>query len=283
MNFDVTPDMRKQYNAVGFIGDPFVIVKSPVTYDPYIKIEACLVGETADGIIVSFRGTLPPTPTIDSIADWIENIFYAKTVTNQYLSGDVHEGFLKAFLTMQDDIKQALDTFSAKNKPLYITGHSKGGALAPIAAMYLKNRYDYNITNVITFAGPKPGNAHFALHYNSLVPESTNYENYLDIVPLLPPSKLTIEVLSHMLPKSWTTLQKVLREAEGWDYEPVSKVLFVTKDSGITEPTLILDVKRLVELGETLLTDPKLIGDAHHVSCNFRYMKAICKGTVCGN
>lgn len=288
LNFNITPSMQKQYDAVGWLSDPFVIVKSPVTIDPYIKIEACLVGETADGIIISFRGTLPPEATIDSIADWIENIFFVNTVTHPYITGKVHDGFLLAFLTLQEDIMNAVTTLSPSgNKPLYITGHSKGGAMAPIAAMYLQHRYNLNITNVITFAGPKPGNGDFAKHYDAEFPNSTNYENYLDIVPFLPPGQLFIELIEKfpLLPQA---IKDLLQKAADYDYEPVGVKNVQYIDSTGTIDHSPIYSNPLLRLGEIMeeLTKGKQgaaqIADAHHLTCGYRYIKGVCQGTVCG-
>ncbi|WP_299336629.1 Mbeg1-like protein [uncultured Psychroserpens sp.] len=273
-----------QYDAIKLLSDPFVVVGSPLKPNKFLKIEACFVGETAEGIIISFRGTLPPVPVdAQSIADWIENIFYADTKPyNPNAPGKVHEGFLDALIALETGILYALSQLDPNNtKPIYLTGHSKGGAMAPIAAMYFKAKNLFTANHVVTYAGPKPGNAVFAKNYNATFPNSTNYENYLDIVPFLPPSKNTIAVLDGIIPKSWTWLHKLLKAAEDWDYEPVSKVLYVTEDSKVVKPNPLLSAERLVKLAETLVSNPKLIGEAHHVSCDYRYMKGICAGNVC--
>ncbi|MBO6606418.1 lipase family protein [Psychroserpens sp.] len=287
LNPKVTPSMQKQYDAVGWLSDPFVIVKSPVKIDPYIKIEACLVGEVSEGIIISFRGTLPPAATINSIADWIENIFYVNTVSNPYLPGEVHDGFLQAFLTMQADIQNAVQTLNPYgNKPLYITGHSKGGAMAPIAASYLKRRYNHNITNVITFAGPKPGNGDFANQYQYDFPNTTNYENYLDVVPFLPPGKLFIDLLAKfpLLPE---VIKNLLLKAAAYDYEPVctNNVQYIDSNGVIDNNPIYSN--GLIRFGEILekLTEGtpgvQQIADAHHLTCGYRYIQGVCQGTVC--
>lgn len=90
--------------------------------------------------------------------------------------------------------KTLLAFFEEKTKgdtPILITGHSLGGNLATVYASYLwqylknKKRENKNI-NVITFAAPAAGNAHFAKDFNKKFPQSLRYENSNDMVPKFP-------------------------------------------------------------------------------------------------
>ena len=278
--------MILQYNAVNFIGDPFVITASPVKIDPYIKIEACLVSETAEGIVLSFRGTLPPALTVDSIADWIEDIFYSDTVP--YLPntiGNVHEGFLLAFKKLEPGIINALTTLNPNNtKPLFITGHSKGGGMAPIAAMYLYKNSNIKATQVVTFAGPKPGDVAFCNDYDSTFTNDVKFENFLDIVPFLPPSKGFIKALADfpLLPQ---VLKDVFAKAEKWNYGTVGKLQYIDS-TGTIDNSSVWDneVLRLGEIFKQIIFNKghiTPIGEAHHASCGYRYMQGTCKGNVC--
>ena len=58
------------------------------------EINACLVGKNPEGIIVAFRGTLPPG-TPDSLPDWLQD-FFAEPISYNGLPGKVHSGFLDA-------------------------------------------------------------------------------------------------------------------------------------------------------------------------------------------
>ncbi|WP_298901772.1 lipase family protein [uncultured Psychroserpens sp.] len=273
-----------QYDAIKLLSDPFVVVASPLKPNEFLKIEACFIGETAEGIIISFRGTLPPFPITDqSIADWIQNIFYADTVP--YLSGfpgKVHEGFLDALKSLETGILYALGQLNPDNsKPIYITGHSKGGAMSPIAALYFKNKKLFTANHVVTFAGPKPGDATFAANYDSAFPNSTNYENYLDLVPFLPPGKDFIELLEKF-PLLPDIIKDLLNKAAQWNYEPVGtkNVQFINKH-GVIDNSFPAS-NPLIRFGEILLELTKgkagliQVGDAHHVTCGYRYMKGVC-------
>lgn len=67
--------------------------------------------------------------------------------------------------------------------------------MASIAALFMNLDPSLpNVTSVYTFASAKPGNSDFRDSYNRMI-NQTSYESYLDIVPFLPPSKRTMEVM----------------------------------------------------------------------------------------
>lgn len=118
--------------------------------------------------ILVFRGTL--TEGLAAESDWI-NDFHADLVSDPRFPGKVHTGFARSMT--------ALWPFIADFRPKYITGHSKGGALALLAGWLFK---DCNPI-VITFAAPRVGNSAFARSYSG----AWRYENPKDLVPKLPP------------------------------------------------------------------------------------------------
>lgn len=122
---------------------------------------------SADSILV-FRGTL--TEGLAAESDWI-NDFHADLISDPRYPGKVHQGFSQSLT--------ALWPFIADCRPKYITGHSKGGALALLAGWLFKDSDPV----VITFAAPRVGNVGFARSYA----KAFRYENPKDIVPKLPP------------------------------------------------------------------------------------------------
>lgn len=256
-----------QYNAVGFVSDPFVIVSN--------KINAVLIGSTETEIIVSFRGTLTPALNIASIEDWILD-FTAKPIELSPLSGKVHSGFAKAFSELSEGIKSSLETLlSEKKLPVFVTGHSKGGGIAPIAALFIKKEYNITPKRTITFAAPKSGNSVFCNAYNAEFTNHVRYENYLDLVPLLPPSKSFIDLLMG-LPFWSKEIKKLLEDAANWNYETVGTLSYIDSHGKVKKPASpmterIFDIfKKIVvlEFGE--------IGAAHSIECNHGYMDGAC-------
>ena len=266
---------QNQYDAVGFIGDPYVVTAA--------QIEAALVGQTANGIIVAFRGTLPPALNWDSFFDWLQD-FMAPTTSNIELPGEVHEGFLFALNLLRDGIVDAIQALDPSGSlPIYVTGHSKGGGIAPIAAMYFRNAYKLNITQTITFAGPNCGNADFVNSYNETFPNDVRYENYLDIVPLLPPDTEFITLLE-AIPKIPTSFVNKLNEMKAYDYQPVGSLMYidssaVAKAYTTIEADLLLPVRITEIFTEIVIFHLSDITNAHHASCGYRYMMGTCSGT----
>lgn len=269
---------QSPYDAIGFIGDPFVVTS--------VQIEAALVGLTDNGIIVAFRGTLPPAFNWDSFFDWLED-FMVPTTSNVNLPGEVHEGFLFSLTLLQGGIMDAIQQLDPNGSlPVYITGHSKGGGIAPIAAMYFRNVYHLNVTQTMTFAGPNCGNGDFQNAYNDTFPNHIRYENYLDIVPLLPPDPEFIDLFEDIpdLPASFIA---ALNDMKAYGYEPVGTLMYIDSSAEATQYSTwgaeaLLPIRITEIVAELVEFDLSAIADAHHPGCGYRYMEAICSGTgVC--
>ena len=73
---------------------------------------------------------------------------------------------------------------------LYVTGHSKGAALATLAALDLPNLVDGDVVPVVyTFAGAKVLTAEGAERYAGAVKDMWRFEHEYDIVPSVPPDR----------------------------------------------------------------------------------------------
>lgn len=234
--------------AVGYSGPPEGFVSGPDA------IDAGLVGEADDGIIVAFRGTLPPDSPNHAqvIRDWVNNI-NALLVAEPGLPGLVHEGFRNSLNNLWGPMSAAILTHAAASpaKPVYITGHSKGGAMAHLAAVKcaaaLTAAGRPNPVIICTFAAARSGDQDFADGYAAQIPNSTRYEYTDDIVPHLPPEdafrKLfqTMPVLSDVLPGLTQS------------YIPVGELLFINWDGKVVSDSPGLTIQRFAHLSERLL------------------------------
>ena len=163
-------------------------------------------------LVLSFRGT-------DEIADWIDNINLGKDVsidvikdkfkepfkkwlgskesfsTNQ-LFGRVHQGFYQAFLDVWegDKMREKLEELIGTHQlPLWITGHSLGGAMATFAAAWMAEK-NLPIRGVYTFGQPRCGDKDFSLQLNAKLPNKFfRFHNSNDIVPRLPARLMNFE------------------------------------------------------------------------------------------
>jgi predicted lipase len=156
-------------------------------------VNSCLVGRTIDGIVVAFRGTRSSSPL-----DWLQNaaIFLrsVKTIPN----GKIHAGFYEAVQAMYAPVKRIIlqmleDTPLLRSKKIYLTGHSKGGCLASLTAVLMKQDKGLQDAHyVCSFGGARVGDAAFRSYFNKTIRQST-YENYLDVIPFLPPGNETMK------------------------------------------------------------------------------------------
>lgn len=227
---------------VGWIDPP---AQCQVAGDDDSKINAVLVGETAGEIIVAYRGT-EPFDSLDHermVLDWLDNFLLIPLATAPDVPGSVHYGFSHGVNELWSWVEAQVKSRPSA-KPLYVTGHSKGGAMANIAAVKLvaAGFTPY----VCTFEGARAGDPAFAEGYAKLVQHSTRYEYRDDIVPWLPPSDALLplakkipflaDVLSHLIPS----------------YAPVGDLRFIDWNDRIIGDTVALEAQRIAHLIQQL-------------------------------
>lgn len=160
--------------------------------NPITGLQAYLTGNK-DAVILAFRGS---TEFIDWVID--ANMILADAAVFG-LQGKVHSGFAMQLLSEWFWIKQALNQFATPNTPIYVTGHSLGGALATLAAYILASE-GYNIAGLYSFAAPRSGDASFSDHGNNLINgKSLRVVNDRDLVVRYPPRAESLHVISGFL------------------------------------------------------------------------------------
>src|SRR5579864_1617372 len=104
--------------VVGFKNTPVAICGG------FESINACLVGENADGIVVAFRGTLPPSlQDPQSLVNWLQDFFdVPKSAAN--VPGQVHSGFYDATMAVIAGVADAARSLNpGPAKKILVTGH----------------------------------------------------------------------------------------------------------------------------------------------------------------
>ena len=157
--------------------------------------------KTKDKFIIAFRGT-------DDRSDVISDINVIPLYKKKY--GWIHRGVYNAAEELIGQVKNAIKYLNADNKPIYITGHSLGGAMACIAALMLENE-GYHISGVITFGAPKCGKSGFKAKFQKEIVHSKQYMFDRDPVPKVPrgymfwkhPGKKLVEPKFDEIKKSW--------------------------------------------------------------------------------
>ena len=190
------------------------------TYD-FGGTQALLVS-TRNYFALAFRGT-EATSFVDIKTD-------ANAVITKCPSGGrIHSGFNEAFDLVKKQIqvdlnRQAqsdLNNPENKNKPLIITGHSLGGALAMIATKHLHHDVkDIKIAACYTFGSPRVGDEEW---FSGIKTPIYRVVNAVDCVTMLPPGRDTVQVLRivlrivfNLLPWGGSFIDKALEKFQGY-------------------------------------------------------------------
>ena len=113
----------------------------------------------------------------------VENVFVDadfKLKLDEHTSNMLHSGFAASAAAIYKAIKSRLK----RNYTINTSGHSLGGAVAMVLAMYLEQD-NYKVGKVITFGQPKVTNITGATRYDYM--DITRVVTPKDVVPLVPP------------------------------------------------------------------------------------------------
>ncbi|MBD3291954.1 MAG: hypothetical protein GF393_03455 [Armatimonadia bacterium] len=150
-------------------------------------------------VLVAFRGSenpeLPSSRFVNALRDWlITDADVAMESTNDLgAEVDVHRGFWRALMAVASDVEAAIAGPVDEGRRLWITGHSMGGALATLAAPWLRHR-GFPVGGVCTFGAPMVGGIRLANFFRrSPLNGFHRYVREGDPVPSLPPEPLNYQ------------------------------------------------------------------------------------------
>jgi triacylglycerol lipase len=168
---------------------PVALIGNGMRRSPPFASTRGLIAEGRGATIVAFAGTDPA-----AFANWITNFNLGERAR------EIHRGFDGAIHVVWKDVCKVL-TARDPARPLFIAGHSLGGALAFIAAERLQRECGIKATGVYTFGAPRVGSSAFVRAYNAggLGEHTYRLVHGLDIVPSLPPSQLGFRHVGRMI------------------------------------------------------------------------------------
>ncbi|WP_110113574.1 lipase family protein [Bacillus sp. CGMCC 1.16541] len=136
--------------------------------------------ESENEVVIAFRGT-------QSDLDWLADAS-AFQLPFPYASscGYVHGGFLAIYHSLRSEVFNAYRSLSS-SKPLYITGHSLGGALATLHALDVSVNGPFQQVTMYNYGSPRVGDPTFVTSYCLHVRESKRFANTEDVVTEVPP------------------------------------------------------------------------------------------------
>jgi len=201
------PNPEPPHRRVGWIEPPIVIRRE--TGLGHRPIDQALVGRVREGVVIAFRGSLPPLFSGHDgwavLLDWL-NDSLSMCIEDSHYPGGVHLGFAESMGRLWDgwagtpgvaSAVAALLERSARDgragRHLFLTGHSKGGALANLAAWRVSAVAPWRDIpiSVATIAAARAGNGAFARAYAATRIACLRYEMPSDLVPHLPPGPAT--------------------------------------------------------------------------------------------
>jgi len=192
-------------------------------------------------VVVVFRGS-------SSLQDWLTDLNAEKVQVKPGLR--VHQGFNTALQSVLVQIITRLRQLQQREEipHLYLTGHSLGGALAQLCALWLS--FDgFPVTAVYTFGSPRVGNGGFARLYQSRLGERTwRVVNCEDPVP-----RLLMLTFRHAGNEVFLNQARELRLNPSIDHKLISDLIGVIKGWFLKKkPALLPDhfVENYVRLAE---------------------------------
>ena len=158
-------------------------------------------------LVVAFRGSQSPK-SLDGFKDWLLTNANNLLVVPEGRAGTdfaaagvgarFHRGFVEALGEIWDPLSAAVrEAWEANERPLWVTGHSLGGAIALLAAWRFQRQF-LPVHAVVTFGAPMIGNAAAAQAFEHEFPDRIfRYVDVEDPVPLLPTVSLAANTYSH--------------------------------------------------------------------------------------
>jgi len=200
-----------EQDALTWINEADGLIKGKPTILNGSKTSVACIASYPDRNIVAYMGTKTQFNNINNIissgSDWLKNLKvrpvplklaseqlgagHPQDFDKDNIGGLVHEGFLEELGAVQEQVVSMLLKQGGRSKPVYVTGHSQGGAEAAIATRALLTG-GFSVASTYTFAAPRPGNLEFTKSIPDTLPVH-RIEFGDDIVPHVPPTLIGTE------------------------------------------------------------------------------------------
>ena len=155
--------------------DSAVMVPGAISTHVGILGTAAIVAARPDAVIIAFGGTDPIR-----LANWITDF------SVDLPPRDTHSGFQNATDAIWSKLSSLITALRSSGNvaPIFLTGHSLGGALAVLTAE--KAAQNEHVAGIYTFGMPRVGRTGFTARYASLTNRTFRLHFGQDIVPTVP-------------------------------------------------------------------------------------------------
>ncbi len=173
--------------------------------------------------VLAFRGTDPVT-----LPNWLTDVVVKLVECGEY-DGRVHHGFSSVLRRTWSKVEAILEV--ARDKRLFLTGHSMGGALAVLAACRLA-KLGAPPAAIYTFGAPRVGDASFCAGYALPTYRVVNRLDLIPEMPLASVKRLLPEKLRIANAKIRDKLQRLADQTPS--YSHVNTLVYIDLDGAIT-------------------------------------------------
>jgi hypothetical protein len=156
---------RRRFRIV--FGEDYLSSLNPLRVDIWTDNTEFAILSNAEWVIVCFRGS-------DEPLDWVSLLGSPNFPSTMIIAPPnwgpnvrVHKGFYDALDTVYPIISNEVRNRMSGGAKLFLTGHSRGGALANLCA-YRLQRDQIHVSGVYTFGAPRVGDQNFRAMYESL-------------------------------------------------------------------------------------------------------------------
>ncbi len=176
-------DVAGGFAAWGFTS----VVQVPVVDDIFAVVAA-----NDAAILCAFRGTISESNGMIDLNNWLSDADAWQTPYQSYFGGPdvgaIHEGFAVALSGIWKDVLAAIAAARTNGQPLWMTGHSLGGALAYLATAVLNFTQREPVNGLYTFGQPRLGDVNFCSQCETAFGDTHfRFVNNEDIVTRVPP------------------------------------------------------------------------------------------------
>ncbi|HEY5079439.1 MAG TPA: lipase family protein [Opitutaceae bacterium] len=183
MAYGAAADISGGFANWGFTGVDLVAGKDDIL---------AVVASSPEVVLCSFRGTISEKDGSIDMNNWMSDADAWQTPYQSYFQGPalggIHEGFAQALTQVWPGVMAAIAQARTNAQPLWMTGHSLGGALAYLATTVLTFGNREPVNGLYTFGQPRLGDPGFCNQCDAAFGDAHyRFVNYQDIVTRVPP------------------------------------------------------------------------------------------------
>jgi len=271
------------------------------------KTSVACIAPYPDRNIVAYMGTKTQFDTfdnaVDSIKDWSQNFEallvpfkmddehlgaeHPDNVDKDNLGGRVHDGFLEELCAVQSQVVATLADLGGRGRPVYVTGHSQGGAEAALATRALLAG-GFPVAATYTFAAPRPGDQEFIRSVPGTLPVH-RIEFGDDIVPHVPPTLIArraraiardLERLPFLADDANTLLEFVQKASEQQSFAGLGTLCYGSHKTRALRVDMSAEAEAALFYDRlwSLVRHPERWADHHHLAGTTEEVRAGKKG-----